>query len=340
MGGLRRLLTLRGHTGIVWSVTWSSLGLLASCGSDRTIRLWKIDASGPSFQLITVFENQTFLRTTRDLTFSPDGRSMAVASFDASATILELFGGKSPRFDPVVVLEGHDSEVKSVAYSSSGGLLATCSRDRSVWLWEVGLDFDYSCIAVLHGHTGDVKCVAWHPDCELLVSCSYDETIRVWVEDEDDWFCSEILTGHTGTVWAVAFNGAEMASASSDESLIIWKRESTGDYPAFRVVARVEHLHENGVLSVDWKTRIATSGADDSICILQRNDDEGGKTGHETVSGISGLKDKWSIVARQSRAHRGDVNRVAWSPVEDNILASCGDDALVCVWSYDSDENE
>ncbi|KAI0567445.1 WD40-repeat containing protein [Gracilaria domingensis] len=306
MGHLRRLVTLRGHTGIVWSITWSSSGLLASCGSDKTIRLWKIDARGPSFQLITVFENQTFLRTTRDLTFSPDGRSMAVASFDASATILELFGGKNPRFDPVVVLEGHDSEVKSVAYSSSGGLLASCSRDRSIWLWEVGLDFDYSCIAVLHGHAGDVKCVTWHPECELLVSCSYDETIRVWVEDEDDWFCSEILTGHNGTVWAVAFKGAEMASASSDESLIVWQRESTGDYPAFRVVARIEGLHENGVLSVDWKTLIATVGR------------------------------RGSAASCTSRGR----NRVAWSPVEENLLASCGDDGLVCLWLYEDAHNE
>ncbi|CAN8067462.1 unnamed protein product [Agarophyton chilense] len=332
-------MTLRGHTGIVWSVTWSSSGLLASCGSDKTVRLWKIDRQRSSFQLVTVFDSQTFLRTTRDLTFSPDGRSLAVASFDASATILELFGGKSPRFDPVVVLEGHESEVKSVAYSSSGGLLASCSRDRSVWLWEVGLDFDYSCIAVLHGHAGDVKCVTWHPDCELLVSCSYDETIRVWVEDEDDWFCSEVLTGHNGTVWAVAFEGTEMASVSSDESLIIWRRESTGDYPAFRVTARVDKLHENGILSVDWKKLIVTGGADDSICVLRRKDETPNDPNDSQVE-ISKLNGGWDIVARQPRAHRGDVNRVAWSPVEDNVLASCGDDSQVRIWLYEEGEDE
>jgi WD40 repeat protein len=113
-------------------------------------------------------------------------------------------------------------------------LLATCGRDKTVWIWELQPGNDFECVAVLNGHTQDVKCVKWHPTEDVLVSCGYDDTVATWEEDEggDDWSHASSIGvkegGHESTVWAVAFEPGgrrRMVSCSDDRTIKVWNAE-------------------------------------------------------------------------------------------------------------------
>mmetsp|Transcript_36070 Transcript_36070/g.103786 ORF Transcript_36070/g.103786 Transcript_36070/m.103786 type:complete len:420 (+) Transcript_36070:69-1328(+) len=243
---LTQICRLVGHEERVWCVAWrpgANPPLLASCGSDRTIRLWgprngNLEEPWVPRGVIDATDRHT--RTLRTLAWDPSGEILAVCSFDATTSLwteakegdeeaAEGEGGMRFAFKGLV--SGHENEVKCVAFSPSGEYLATCSRDKSVWIFETDRNFEYECVSVLQSHTQDVKALKWHPTQDVLFSCSYDDTVKVWGPDGDDWSCKETFEVHESTVWSMAFDpvGARFATCSDDRTVRIW---APGSAPA------------------------------------------------------------------------------------------------------------
>jgi WD40 repeat protein len=215
-----------------------------------------------------------------------------------------------------VVLDGHDSEIKSLGFAPTAPLLATCSRDKSVWIWEELEDDNFETVAVLQEHEGDVKCVAWSPVEELLASGSYDDQIRLWREDVDDWACCTVLEGHGGTVWWVEFEGAERVGALA-------KTEGLDDAQT----ALLESRDQAG-------PRLASCSDDMTIRIWRRipKDKPAEPTGQGKMPTIWKNKDfeeEWVQEVKLPQVHERAVYALSWSKKTGRIVSTGSDGKIV-----------
>lgn len=99
----------------------------------------------------------------------------------------------------IQILEGHSDVVWSVVFSPGGQLLASCSGDKTIRLWDTNTG---ELRLTLNGYSGSVRCVAFSPDGQLLASGSSNTTVRLW--DVNTGELHHTLEGHFDWVWSEA----------------------------------------------------------------------------------------------------------------------------------------
>jgi WD40 repeat protein/tRNA A-37 threonylcarbamoyl transferase component Bud32 len=169
-----------------------------------------------------------------EICFSPDGRSLAAASKDETASVWDVATGQ-PRFK----LLGHTNEVNSIVYSPDGKTLATASEDGTVRLWnaETGA-FQHT----LWNDGAEISSLAFNPVNGQLACAAHDGKLTVW-----DCAARRQVAGkaYKEKINGVAFSpdGKLIAVASSDDNHV---RLLEANH-SFNTIAEIEVPDCNGV---------------------------------------------------------------------------------------------
>lgn len=313
-------------------------------------------------------------RTIRYISWSNDGRFLASVSFDGTTCIWSQKNQENSNetgkdWTILVSLDGHENEIKSVAWSANDTFLATCSRDKSVWIWEkieiendidTNLDISdrenviFECSSVQNIHTQDVKCVKWHPKLDILVSAGFDNSIKFFHQSEDDWDCYADLNEHESTVWSIAFNreGTRLVSVSADETIKIWQPKSYNSLvneinsitakkyceltQFWTIITSLSGYHRWPIYDVSWSNYlnvIITCGADNSFHLIK----EFANNPEDVFSSV-----RYRQIEHKTDAHDQDINSIDWNQSEasNHLFATGSDDGLVKIWSFSEVTNE
>jgi WD40 repeat protein len=113
------------------------------------------------------------------------------------------------------ILTGHTGKIEAVAYSTSGEMIASASKDGSVRLWDVRTGVDTAVFA----RKDPVYAVAFSPDGQLLASGDADGNVILWhVETR-----KAIATlKHDQLIWCLAFTADGKLLVSRTQDSIVW----------------------------------------------------------------------------------------------------------------------
>jgi WD40 repeat protein len=243
-------LELSGHATRVWAVACSVDGQwVASASDDGSVRLWDLGTR----ECVHVLLGHT--DWIRAVAFHPTGRTLASAGEDGRVMIWDVAKGSlrgrvetgMPRVFAVAFcdygscvaaggagnmielfasadstriggLTGHDGVVTALVPLDMAGLLASCSEDGTVKIWDVSRR---ECIRTLEVGA-KVMCGSFYGQDASFISGEEDGTLRRWLMATGE--CIAQVRAHQGAIWSLAMSPTEdiVATAGNDGTIRLW----------------------------------------------------------------------------------------------------------------------
>lgn len=265
----------------------------------------------------------THTSDVNSVAFSPDG-TLATASGDKTVRLWDTADFSELTASPLV---GHSYYVHCCTFSPFGTILATCSTDGKLILWDVKSGSKVATFQ--HSSKQSIRVCRFSPDSNYIVSGSDDETLALW-DITTKTLVRSYKTCHDASVVACAFtpDSTFIVSGSSIGDLRVWDAK----YGHGKALIYTLDCHDLGVTSCDFSPHIRVKDHGISGCV----------TYELATSGQDNLVKIWEMTADLScalvlkqkltlKGHEGTVNFCCFSS-NGNFIASASIDKTVRVW--------
>jgi WD40 repeat protein len=172
----QQVLTLTGHTGMLWGVIYSPDGKrIATASEDNTVKIWDATTGQELFTLsghrLGVFVSN----------FSPDGKHLVTCGWDGTARVWRLddnISGDASATREEFTLATHLAPVAYTEFSRDGKRIVTASFDGTAKIWDAATGAE---LLTLHNEEGGyVFGASFSPDGQRLATAQFDGNVRVW----------------------------------------------------------------------------------------------------------------------------------------------------------------
>lgn len=287
---------LRGHTDAIRAVAMQPNGqYCATVSDDGELRFWNPEK--PSMTSVRMKARESAGSDARSVTFSADGRYVAVGFFNGVVNVWDM----NNLSNPPTVLKGNESSVNCLSFDKSGSSVIVGCSDGALKQWNISnplsptlmynfgskinaLDFNSDGrflvtgsedgsirlipfnrdekIFMVQNSGKPVRAVAYSPNGEVFGTADAGGNVRLW--SGKNGLRNSELVGHTSGVNALAFSpsGTMLATCSFDRTIRLWDYNKPSQAPV------VLEGHDNWVYGVAFdKTgdKIISGSADKTV---------------------------------------------------------------------------